>query len=173
MDTAFSNEPIDVSGLPRLSDGDFVPMHPNFLRVAMIGRFLLIVSVVAVAATVLALAPDVDRLPVFAIAGTLIALTLVSLMLQTIEVRNTAYQVRQHDLSYRRGVIVKRVQTLPFVRVQHARIRQGPVQRIFKLATLHINSAGPDIAIAGLHYDDAVRLRSLVVERAGDLVEEQ
>ena len=52
-------------------------------------------------------------------------------------------------------------------------MRQGPIERLFGLATLGINSAGPDLAIAGLGIDDATRLRALVVERAGDLIEEQ
>jgi len=68
--------------------------------------------------------------------------------------------------------LTKRVSTVPFVRVQHARIRQGPVQRRFGLATLEINSAGPDLRIQGLAGDTADRLKALVVERAGDLAED-
>ena len=79
------------------------------------------------------------------------------------------WQVREHDISYRRGVLVRSVQTLPFVRVQHTRITRSLVQRRFGLSTLHVNTAGPDIAIEGLAADDAERLKALVVERAGDL----
>lgn len=172
-DAAFSNEPIDVSAIPQLSDDDFVSMDPNFLRVSLIGRALFALVVIVAAAAVLIFADDAEQWIVFAVAGGVLALTLISAVLKIFEVRNIAYQVREHDLSYRNGVIVKRVQTVPFVRVQHARMRQGPVQRLFKLATININSAGPDIAIPGLSNDDATRLRALVVERAGDLVEEQ
>jgi membrane protein YdbS with pleckstrin-like domain len=64
------------------------------------------------------------------------------------------------------------VETVPFVRVQHARISQGPIERSFGLATLEVNSAGPDLHIHGLPADDAERLKIVVVERAGDLAEE-
>ena len=87
--------------------------------------------------------------------------------------RNIGYQVREHDLSYRRGVLTKTVSTVPFVRVQHARVTQGPVERAFGIAKLAVNSAGPDLHISGLSFDDAERLRAIVVERAGDLIEEQ
>lgn len=172
-DASFTNDPIDVSTLPQLMDEDFVPIDPNFLRVSIIGHVLFLVIVAGIAAAVLVLVPDPDTRIVYAIAGGFVALTLISAVLKVIEVRNIAYQVREHDLSYRNGVIVKRVQTVPFVRVQHARMRQGPVQRLFNLATLSINSAGPDIAITGLNTEAATALRALVVERAGDLVEEQ
>ena len=149
-------------------------MDPNFLRVSIIGRVIFLVVVVVIAGVALALGPDeLEAWMVVAVVGGFVALTLISVVLKILEVRNIGYQVREHDLSYRNGVIVKRVQTVPFVRVQHARMRQGPVQRLFSLATLNINSAGPDIAITGLSNDDATRLRALVVERAGDLVEEQ
>ncbi len=168
----FSNEPIDVSGIPQLRDDDFISVHPNLLRVALLGRGVFSCLVVAGAVAVIVFA-DVDLWIPLAIAGGVLLLVLLSVVLKVLEVRNIAYQVRQHDLSYRNGVIVKRVQTLPFVRVQHARMRQGPIERLFGIATLGINSAGPDLAISGLGVDDAARLRALVVERAGDLIEEQ
>ena len=42
----------------------------------------------------------------------------------------------------------------------------------FGIATLEVNSAGPDLQIEGLATDTAERLKALVVERAGDLVED-
>lgn len=169
---AFSNRPVDLSSIPQLRDEDFVSVAPNFLRVSLIGRAIFAVIVLLVAGAVVVFGgDDVNRLIVGGVAGAFLALTAVSVALKVVEVRNIAYQVREHDLSYRNGVLIRRVQTVPFVRVQHARLVQGPIQRLFKIATLRVNSAGPDIAIAGLSSDDASRLRALVVERAGDLIE--
>ncbi len=169
---AFSNEPIDVSGIPQLRDEAFISVHPNLLRVALIGRAIFTVLIIA-GAFVVTTFGEAESLIVWAIAGGVVALTILSVILKILEINNIAYQVREHDLSYRNGLLVKRVQTVPFVRVQHAQMRQGPIERLFGLATLGINSAGPDLAIAGLGIDDATRLRALVVERAGDLIEEQ
>jgi len=170
-DPAFTNEPVDVAGLPQLTDEDFVAVHPNFLRVSLLGKavFAAIVLVVGIGAT--ALVPTNRWIPPLVMV-VLLALTALSAALTVLEVKHTAYQVRQHDLSYRTGVLARSVATVPFVRVQHARVAQGPVERAFGLATLAVNSAGPDLNIAGLGIDDAERLRSLVVERAGELVEE-
>ncbi len=173
MSTAsFSNEPIDVSGIPQLSNDAFTSMHPNLLRVALIGRGIF-ASIVIAAAVGVSILADVNQWIAIAIAGGILCLVVVSAVVKIFEINNIGYQVREHDLSYRNGLIVKRVQTVPFVRVQHAQMRQGPVERLFGISTLGINSAGPDLAISGLGVDEAGRLRALVIERAGDLIEEQ
>ena len=166
----FVNDPIGVSTLPRLDNDNFEVVDPNWLRVSLIGIGLFATAVVA-SGGVLLLLLDFSWVLLVAVVGLLVASGLIA-MGRVLEVRHIAYQVRQHDLSYRSGVLTKRVSTVPFVRVQHARIRQGPVQRRFGLATLEINSAGPDLRIQGLAGDTADRLKALVVERAGDLAED-
>lgn len=167
----FSNEPIDVSDIPILDEHTFVSMHPNLLRVALIGRAVFACVAIIVGVVVAIVVPSRSWIPLL-VAGVVTALVGLSAVLKVLEVRNIAYQVREHDLSYRSGVLMKTVETVPFVRVQHARISQGPIQRSFGLATLEVNSAGPDLHIHGLGSEDAERLKVLVVERAGELIEE-
>ncbi len=171
VENIFSNEPIDVSGIPVLDQESFVSMHPNFLRVALIGRAIFAVTAVVVGIVVSIVVASRSWIPLL-VMGVLVVLTAIGAVLKVLEVNNIGYQVREHDLSYRSGVLVKTVETVPFVRVQHARIRQGPIQRAFDLATLEVSSAGPDLHIHGLGSDDAERLKLLVVERAGELSEE-
>ena len=166
----FENEPIAVSALPRLDNDHFEPVDPNWLRVSLIGIGLFAVAVV-IGGVAIGIFAGFSWVLLAAVAG-LVALSGVTAIARVVEVRHIAYQVRQHDLSYRRGVLTRHVSTVPFVRVQHARIRQGPVERRFNLATLEVNSAGPDLQIHGLTGDTAERLKALVVERAGDLVED-
>ena len=170
-DAAFVNDPIDVSTIPRIRDEDFVDVHPNYLRVSLIGYAIWIAIVIAVCVTISVVIPENGWIPLVVMAGILV-LTITSIVFTILGVKNIGYQVRDHDLSYRHGVFVKTVETVPFVRVQHARVTQGPVERAFGIAKLAVNSAGPDLSISGLGFDDAERLRSIVVERAGELVEE-
>ena len=168
--TNFVNEPVDVTGLPVLDEEAFVSVHPKYLPASLLGR--LIFAVVVVAITIIAaLMVEQPRLPLL-IGGAILLLTALAAVLTTVEVHHLGYQVRQHDLSFRNGVLVRETSTLPFIRVQHARIRQSFVERSFGIATLHVNSAGPDLIIPGLALADAERLKALVVERAGELVED-
>ena len=170
-DPAFSNDPIDVSSIPRLSNEDFVAVDPNYLRVSLIGSSIWAAIVLAAGIIVAVLVPEYKWIPLLVMGGVLL-LTAIGVVFTVLGVKNIGYQVREHDLSYRHGIFIKTVETVPFVRVQHARVTQGPVQRAFGIAVLAVNSAGPDLNIAGLSSDDAERLRALVVERAGELVEE-
>jgi len=167
----FANEPLPEEALPTLDDADFVAVDRNYLRVSLLGAGLF-AAIVLVAGVVLAALVRTNSWLPLVIAAVVLLLIGLFVIARIIGVRNIAYQVRQHDLSYRRGVIVRSVSTIPFVRVQHARITRGPIERRFGLATLEINSAGPDLKIEGLAEDTAERLKMLVVERAGDLVEE-
>ncbi len=165
----FSNPPIDLAGVPQLDEADFVPLDPAYLRVALIGHAIF-AGIVLIAGVVVSFFVGWIPLLVMAIVLVFVGLSAVH---SVVNVRNIAWQVREHDVSYRSGVLVRTVETLPFVRIQHARISRGPIERQFGLAKLHINSAGPDLSIAGLSADDADRLKRLVVERAGELTEEQ
>jgi len=170
-DPGFVNEPIDVSTIPRIRDEDFVGVHPNYLRVSLIGYAIWFAVVVFVGVTLFIALPSNSWIALVVMAVVLVV-TVVAFTLTILGVKNIGYQVRAHDLSYRHGVFTKTVETVPFVRVQHARVTQGPVERAFGIAKLAVNSACPDLNISGLGFDDAERLRSIVVERAGELVEE-
>jgi len=170
-DPAFTNEPIDVSSIPTLRDEDFVSVHPNYLRVSLIGYAIWTV-IVLVAGLVVAYFVESNKWIPLLVMGVVLLLTVLGVIFTILGVKNIGYQVREHDLSYRQGVLMRTVETVPFVRVQHARVTQGPIQRAFGISSLAVNSAGPDLDIDGLGADDAERLRAIVVERAGELVED-
>lgn len=171
QEQGFTNEPINVSAIPQLNDDAFSPVDPNYLKVSLIGYVIWALVVIAVGLVTAVAVPENSWIPLVVMAGVLL-LSALSVIATILGVKNIGYQVREHDLSHRYGVLTKTVQTVPFVRVQHARVAQGPVERLFGIAKLAVNSAGPDLNIAGLAFDDAERLRALVVERAGELTEE-
>lgn len=166
-----SNEPLWPAALPVLRDEDFVPVHPNYLKVSLAALAIFAAVVVIATIVIVALVSSSRWIPA-AVGGGVLVLTALAAVARTLEVRHTAYLIRERDVSYRRGVFVRSISTVPYVRVQHARIRRGPVERRFGLATLEVNSAGPDLRIQGLDNDEAERLKALVVERAGDLLED-
>ncbi len=81
------------------------------------------------------------------------------------------YLDREHDLSFRSGVISRSVATAPFARVQHVSIGRGPLERRFGLSTLQLRTAGGHIAVPGLPHAIVERLKELVAGRAAALAE--
>jgi hypothetical protein len=76
-------------------------------------------------------------------------------------VRSWVYQERDEDLIVERGVLVRRLSVVPYGRMQFVDVTAGPVDRLFRLATvrLHTAAAASDARIPGLEREEAARLR--------------
>jgi uncharacterized protein len=76
-------------------------------------------------------------------------------------VRAWTYTEREDDLIVGRGVLVRRISVVPYGRMQFVDVTAGPVERVFRLATvkLHTAAAASDARIPGLEREEAARLR--------------
>ena len=165
MSEPFSNEPIAVDGLPQLRDDDFVSVDRRYVWGQLVGLGGAAVVVVAIAA-VIVWQSGALWWPMVVAGAVVMALGAIAIA-AFLEARRLAYQVRERDLSLRRGVIRHRVETIPFSRIQHVSVGRGVIERSLGLATLEVSSAGPDIAVPGLSVADAERIKQTVAERAG------
>jgi membrane protein YdbS with pleckstrin-like domain len=71
-------------------------------------------------------------------------------------------------LIYRTGLWWKSETTVPFVRVQHSEVIQGPVERIFGLAKLKLYTAGgqtSDLSVPGLRPKKAEELKDFITKK--------
>lgn len=164
----FANPAIDVSDLPRLDDHPFEPLDPAYARLRTM--FALGFAGAVALVTVASALTTSSWVAVFVGAAALALVAAVGTA-HRIEVAHIGYVVREHDLSFRRGVIGRSVATIPFARVQHVSITRGPVERRYGLASLQLRTAGGEVSIPGLHTDVADRLKQLVADRAGVLAD--
>src|SRR5437764_13913955 len=76
-------------------------------------------------------------------------------------IRSWAYTERDEDLIVERGVLIRRLSVVPYGRMQFVDVTAGPVDRVFRLATvrLHTAAAASDARIPGLEREEAARLR--------------
>ena len=83
--------------------------------------------------------------------------------------RHWSYQVATDALELRHGVVRRVHSAIPYFRVQHIDVAQGPVERAVGLARLvvHTASAGTDATIPGIAAGDAEGLRRLILARTG------
>lgn len=77
------------------------------------------------------------------------------------------YQATDTDLLVRRGVMWRRLDVVPFGRIQFVDVQEGPLARYFGIATcaLRTASAATDARIPGLPAEEASRLRELLVRQ--------
>ena len=72
------------------------------------------------------------------------------------------YSLAEERLRVVRGVLFRSDTVVPFGRVQHIDVDQGPLERAFHLATLTVHTAGShnaSVSLPGLAHEDAIAMR--------------
>ncbi|MEM9412715.1 MAG: PH domain-containing protein [Planctomycetota bacterium] len=112
-----------------------------------------------------------------AAAGALLILFLLitSLVWPNWEYQATHWRLTNLGLEIHRGVFWKHRISVPFARVQHADVSQGPLQRQFDLGKLTVHTAGTQnasVELEGISHEQAIRLRDEIVSqrKAADVV---
>jgi len=142
-------------------DGDdtLTPLHPNYVKVVRLSTLLLVLPFV-IGALVLEFAGTLPRgafiAPIFLLALYLIIRT----PLRRYHARG--YQMGADRLRVVRGLVFRSDTVVPFGRVQHIDVHQGPVERGYGLATLVLHTAGnhnASVSLPGLGHPQALAMR--------------
>ena len=141
-------------------DGEaLTPLHPNYVKVVRLGTMLFALPFMGGA-----LAMEVGGfLPrgSFVIPALLVALWLiVRVPLRRYHARG--YQMGDDRLRVVRGLLFHSDTVVPFGRVQHIDVHQGPIERAYGLGTLVLHTAGNHnsaVALPGLGHADAMAMR--------------
>ena len=85
--------------------------------------------------------------------------------------RHAAYRLDDDGIEIRKGVLWRSVANVPRSRIQHTDVSQGPLERNFGLATLHVFTAGTEhseVALPGLEHERALRIRNHLLTGSED-----
>ena len=137
-------------------------LHPNHIKV------LRVATVIATAPFVIgSLALEVaDLLPTGAFAvPVLLAAVFIVIRVPLRRYAARGYVMSEDRLRVVRGLLFSSDTVVPFGRVQHIDLDQGPLERLYKLATLTVHTAGThnaSVHLPGLAHDDAVAMREAI-----------
>ena len=95
-----------------------------------------------------------------------IAGAVLAYVLPQAQYRRTRYRVDDHGLTIRRGIFWRSETFVPRTRVQHTDVVQGPLQRLFEIATLIVHTAGTQdasVGLSGLPYGAAQPIRDFLI----------
>jgi len=84
--------------------------------------------------------------------------------------KHLRYRVDEAGVRITRGVLWRKIISIPNSRVQHTDVSQGPLQRRYDIATLTVHTAGTEgasISLGGLRHDIALRLRDHLLPTGG------
>jgi membrane protein YdbS with pleckstrin-like domain len=94
-----------------------------------------------------------------------IVILLFVIAIKFVGFKRRKYALREKDISYKSGVLFKKLTTVPFSRVQHIEVDEGPISRLFNLASLSIYTAGDssdDLEIKGITKKEALEIKEFI-----------
>jgi len=157
-------------------EGEPQSLHPAHLRTQMISHWLTICVMSFGAFTILSSLTVAGKLhgarlavvPSLAAAG-IGLLAWWGWRYQHLEHARTSSVISAAGCEIRRGVVWRRIITVPLSRIQHSDVTQGPLQRAYGLATLSLYTAGTEHAKVDLHglaFETAMAIRQYLFERS-------
>ena len=141
------------------TDDALTPLHPNHVKVTRI-----VAALTAVPFMIGSIVLEVVRLLPF---GFFVVPVFVAAAILVLRVPLRRYQARGFDmgadrLRVVRGILFQSDTVVPFGRVQHIDVDQGPLQRTYGIATLTLHTAGShnaSVHLPGLATEDALAMR--------------
>jgi uncharacterized protein len=145
-----------------MSEDALTPLHPDHITVTRI-TYALAAIIPIIGVLVL------EGARIFP-PGIFIIPTLILLAYLVFRIPPRRYQYWGYDSSASRlriihGHLLHSDTVVPFGRIQHIDVEQGPIQRRYGLATLSVHTAGnynSKVSLPGLLYADAVALRETI-----------
>ena len=156
---------IVVSSFPNILEVEFKYINRKYLKVILINITFVYLSLLA-AVFFLEYKNNLGLEEVtFWLFLFITILFIYTIFIKIIGFKRRKFLVREKDISYKKGVFYKKITTVPFNRIQHVEIDQGPISRFFNLASLSVFTAGDssdDLKVNGLLKDEAQQIKEYI-----------
>lgn len=167
----FSNNQIFPIALPQMATLEYSPLEKNLLKADIIWS-LLFFGIAFIVSLVLRFVFDIEWMIDYGhyIWIVLATMTAISVLFVYSEFHKKSYAIRQKDIVYNSGLFWRSSIVVPFNRVQHCEVSQGPIDRFYNLAELKVFTAGgssSDLSISGLSPETAARIKDFIVIKTG------
>lgn len=135
--------PINPAALPPDDEGVLTKLHPNYTQALRVQTVLTAIPFLIAALVGEAAIRDAALLPPGVLAGpVLLIAVLLVIRIPMSRYNARGYQISGDRLRVVRGLLFRSDTVVPFGRVQHIDVNQGPLERFFGIATLTVHTAG-------------------------------
>ena len=169
MTQHFENLSVNPTELPGLSEIEFKPIDPNYLKVSLIASAIFFFVLIAGAVAIIQFTDVEEKAIAYLISmSSIVILAAINVIVTVLGFKKKQYAIRQRDIIYTKGLIWSVRTTVPFNRIQHAELKQGPIERIYKINSLKLFTAGgqsSDLVIPGLPDDEALAVKDFVLKK--------
>ncbi|WP_350431490.1 PH domain-containing protein [Shewanella sp. H8] len=162
---------------PRLSQGDYIQLadlslsniDPNYPKLLLIISSVVAMLIITALTAFLLLTKPFPLMIATSIIILAIFLAAIIIKLIHLKANKIAYGLFKNEIVLREGLYWVSTTALPYTRLQHVNLSQGPAERKFNLVTLKCFSAGSGLAeinLPGLNADLAEHLRQHLLNQA-------
>ncbi len=159
----------EIINLPDITEITFTRIEKKYLKVILLSTFcyFLIISLlffVFIEKVITKKMPEYTG--VFYFVFILFIISVFILLIIGFPKRKFA--IRDKDISYKSGVFIEKMVTVPFSRIQHIEIEEGIFSRLFKLATISVFTAGDssdDLEIKGITKEKALQIKEFISQK--------
>lgn len=165
----FSNQVILPELLAPIEVQEFEALEKKYKLINQIGAALILF----IALTIFFLSiqfstGDIPILVSMGIPSIFILIFILRFVLVILGFPKKGYLLRKHDVSFRSGLLIYKLTTIPFNRIQHVEVSQNMIEKSFGLSRVKIFTAGgsvSDLAIPGLLPDKAHQIESFLLSK--------
>ena len=166
----FSNNQIVSDTIPTIDDIIFESLDIRFRKSQLLSTVLFFTGVLIpmLIAYFFFNKIEIPFIWVVLVGAIWLFLFVISLIYIYVSYRYEGYALREQDILYKSGIFFRLLLIIPFNRVQHAELQQGPIDRYFGLGSLILYTAGgsgSDLTIKGLPYEKAQTLKEIITKR--------
>lgn len=169
MQAPFQNIQVDIDEIPSQSALRYHLMEKSYLTYGILFSFIFWVAIILIVFIGKGFVDfPIPKVIEYALWPLLVFLLLGTIVYSYFSFYKEGYALRQKDIIYKQGLFWRSIATVPFSRIQHCEVKEGPVQRLFGLASLNIYTAGgssSDIHIPGLSPGKANELKQFVLAK--------
>ena len=165
----FTNTQIHTDEIPDSKDINFELLDIQFRKSQLISVVLFYFGAMILMVVSVLLFNELEIQPLWYILVAIIWLVLLTTSIIYV-IKSYYYEgfaLREKDILYKSGIFFKSVTIIPFNRVQHCEIQQGPIDRYFNLGSLLLYTAGgssSDLIIKGLIYSKAQIIKEFITK---------
>ncbi len=155
-----------VNELPNITKIEFTKIDKSYFKVILINFFLtfLICLVALILMQSYVLSEEIKPYILYLYIS-LISVFLIVFVYTKLSFVQKKYALREKDISYKEGLIVKKLTTVPFSRIQHVETDEKPFSRLFGLSALSVYTAGDssdDLVIKGIKKETALQIKEFI-----------
>ena len=113
----------------------------------------------------------ISKLSINIIISIVIILLYIILFIIVIPLLTYHYYYDENEIHIRKGIITVETDMIPFYRIQNIEVIEGFIMRKYKLAHLHLSTAGGECNIELIAKKEAIYLKQMIQNRKHELYE--